>query len=45
MLAKGVKIHKFSFVSLEWRGYDYGFIKLATFNHLNLLFKYLNIRN
>ena len=35
MLAEGgVKIHKFTFVSLEssiFKGYDYGFIKLATF--------------
>ena len=49
MLAEGgIKIHKFAFASLEWsisKGYDYGFIKLETFNHLNLLFKYMNIRN
>ena len=49
MLAEGgVKIHKFAFASLElsiFKGYDYGFIKLATFNHLNLLFRYMNIRN
>ena len=49
VLAKGgVKIHKFTFVSLEWsifEGYDYGFIKLATYNHLKFLFKYMNIRN